>query len=381
MRCRPAVCLTAVVLAVFFSAFAWAEAPIEDPFQIELLPVVTAGLDHPLYVTHAGDGSKRLFIVEQGGRIRVLEQGALAPLPFLDITDRVRSGGEQGLLGLAFHPDYRTNGRFFVNYTRKPDGATVIAEYRRGSRNVASRQERLLLLVPQPYPNHNGGMVAFGPDGLLYLGLGDGGAGGDPHNHGQDPDHLLGKILRIDVDHGDPYAIPADNPFAQDGGKPEVYAWGLRNPWRFSFDAATGDLWAADVGQYKWEEVDRVVLGGNYGWRVMEGMHCFKPAVSCDMTGLVAPVVEYDHAGGRCSITGGYVYRGKAAPRLNGLYLYADYCSGELFGFRAGGAGPVAVNARLLLKTSMRISSFGVDEEGEVYLINHGGGVYRVTAR
>ncbi len=381
MRCPLASCLKAAVLAVFFSAMAWADSPTEQPLQIELVPVITAGLDHPLYLTHAGDNSKRLFVVEQGGRIRVLEQGALTPLPFLDITDRVRSGGEQGLLGLAFHPDYRANGRFFVNYTRRPDGATVIAEYRRGARNVASRQERLLLLIPQPYSNHNGGMVAFGPDGLLYLGLGDGGAGGDPHNNGQDPDNLLGKILRIDVDHGDPYAIPADNPFAKGGGKPEVYAWGLRNPWRFSFDAATGDLWAADVGQYKWEEVDRVVRGGNYGWRIMEGMHCFKPAVSCDMTGLVAPVVEYDHAGGRCSITGGYVYRGKAAPRLNGLYLYADYCSGELFGFRPGGKAPVDGNAGLLLKTSMRISSFGVDEEDEVYVINHGGAVYRVTAR
>lgn len=381
MRRPAAALLNAAVLAVFYSLTAWADPPSQRPLSIELLPVITTGLDHPLYLTHAGDGPKRLFVVEQAGRIRLVEQGVLAPLPYLDITDRVRSGGEQGLLGLAFHPDYRTNGRFFVNYTRKPDGATVIAEYRRESRNAASREERPVLLVPQPYPNHNGGMVAFGPDGLLYVGLGDGGSGGDPHNHGQDPDHLLGKILRLDVDHGEPYAIPADNPFATRGGKPEVYAWGLRNPWRFSFDAATGDLWVGDVGQYKWEEVDRVVPGGNYGWRVMEGMHCFKPALFCDMTGLAAPVLEYDHAGGRCSITGGYVYRGQAAPRLKGLYLYADYCSGELFGFRPGEVGQRGMNGRLLLKTPLRISSFGADEEDEVYLIDHGGGVYRVTAR
>lgn len=372
-----------IACALFVLAHAVARAESGSPLSLSigLVPVVTAGLQHPLFLTHASDGSKRLFVVEQAGRIRVVENGTLAPRPYLDITDRVRSGGEQGLLGLAFHPDYATNGRLFVNYTRKPDGATVIAEYRRERRDAASREERQLFLVPQPYPNHNGGMVAFGPDGYLYIGMGDGGSGGDPDNRAQDRDDLLGKILRVDVDGDKPYAIPAANPYAKGGGKPEVYAWGLRNPWRFSFDALTGDLWAADVGQYKWEEVDLVVRGGNYGWRVMEGRHCFKPMLVCDGRGLRPPVLEYGHEGGRCSITGGYVYRGKRYPGLTGLYFYADYCSGELFGFRPGESEQPGVNPRLLLKTRMRISSFGVDEEGEVHIIDHRGAVHRVTSR
>jgi glucose/arabinose dehydrogenase len=377
--CRWAAwCIILATLIVHPHAQAWAEPA---PPSIQLLPVVASGLDHPLFLTHAGDGSARLFVVEQPGRIRVVEQGTLAPLPFLEMTDRVRSGGEQGLLGLAFHPDYRTNGRFFVNYTRRPDGATVLAEYRRETRDTASTRERILMVIEQPYANHNGGMVGFGPDGYLYVGLGDGGSGGDPNNRAQNPHDLLGKILRIDVDQGDPYAIPADNPFARDGGRPEIYAWGFRNPWRFSFDAATGELWVADVGQYKWEEVNRVVRGGNYGWRVMEGRHCFTPALFCDTSGLLAPLLEYGHEGGRCSITGGYVYRGSAAPRLRGRYVYADFCSGELFAFPAGEAQQTGSQTRLLLKTRMRISSFGTDEEGELYVIDHAGGVLRLTER
>jgi glucose/arabinose dehydrogenase len=236
----------------------------EERRIVTLAPVVTEGLENPLFLTQPGDGSRRLFVVEQPGRIRVLEGHALLPAPFLDITKQVLSGGERGLLGLAFHPDYRHNGRFFVNYTRKPDGATVLAEYRRGATATsAAHEERILLTVPQPYPNHNGGMVAFGPDGYLYVGLGDGGSKGDPDNRAQNPQDLLGKILRIDVDRGDPYGIPMDNPFAKQGGRPEIYALGLRNPWRFSFDATTGSLWVADVGQYKWEEIDLVARGGN----------------------------------------------------------------------------------------------------------------------
>lgn len=379
---RVRVCtVIACALLVLVHAVARAESGSPVSLLVELVPVVTAGLEHPLFLTHASDGSKRLFVVEQAGRVRVVEKGTLGPRPYLDITDRVRSGGEQGLLGLAFHPDYATNGRLFVNYTRKPDGATVIAEYRRESRDTASREERRLFVVPQPYPNHNGGMVAFGPDGYLYIGMGDGGSGGDPDNRAQDRDDLLGKILRVDVDGDMPYAIPAANPYAQGGGKPEVYAWGLRNPWRFSFDALTGDLWVADVGQYKWEEVDLVVRGGNYGWRVMEGRHCFKPMLLCEGRGLLPPVLEYGHEGGRCSITGGYVYRGKNHPGLRGLYFYADYCSGELFGFRPSQSEQPGGNPRLLLKTRMRISSFGVDEEGEVHIIDHRGAVHRLTAR
>lgn len=252
----------------------WAEpAKSTDERRIAtLVPVVTEGLENPLFLTQAGDGSGRLFVVEQPGRIRVLEVHVLLPASFLDITKQVLSGGERGLLGLVFHPDYRRNGRFFVNYTRKPDGATVLAEYRRGATaTLASQEERVLLTVPQPYPNHNGGMVAFGLDGFLYVGLGDGGSKGDPDNRAQNPQDLLGKILRIDVDQGDLYGIPMDNPFAKEGGRPEIYAVGLRNPWRFSFDVKTGNLWVADVGQYKWEEINLVTRGGNYGWRVMEG--------------------------------------------------------------------------------------------------------------
>lgn len=347
--------------------------------RIALVPVVKGNLENPLFLTHAGDGTGRLFVVEQPGRIRILDPSVLIPTPFLDITDRVLSGGERGLLGLAFHRDFRHNGRLFVNYTRKPDGATVVAEYRRdASPHEASREERILLVVSQPYANHNGGMMAFGPDGYLYIGLGDGGSGGDPGNFAQNPNELLGKILRIDVDRGDPYGIPSDNPFAVRGGRPEIYAVGLRNPWRFSFDSKTGDLWAADVGQKKWEEVDLVVRGGNYGWRVMEGLHCYTPVLFCETTHSIAPVLEYGHDNGRCSITGGYVYRGRAAS-LAGRYFYGDYCSGEIFLFSKTQAGTASHTPDVGLKTPLRISSFGEDETGELYVLDHAGGVYRIA--
>lgn len=340
---------------------------------IALEPVVSDGLRHPVYVTHARDGSGRLFIVEQPGRIRIVHQGRMRGTPFLDIAGLVRYGGEQGLLGLAFHPSYKTNGRFFVNYTRRPDGATVVAEFK-VSRNpeVAGTEEKQLLVVPQPYANHNGGMVEFGPDGFLYIALGDGGAGGDPGNRGQNPNELLGKLLRIDVDQGMSYAIPRDNPFASGGGRPEVFASGLRNPWRFSFDRKTGELWAADVGQNAWEEIDVVQRGGNYGWRIMEGGHCFLPREGCMQKGLVPPVAEYAHERGRCSITGGYVYRGAKLPSLDGAYLYGDYCSGEIFSLVNG-------VQQILLPTGLSISSFGQDEEGELYVVDHGGAVHRIV--
>ena len=346
---------------------------------VELAPVVTSGLESPLFLTHAGDGSGRLFVVEQPGRVRVLELGKLLSVPFLDVTERVLFGGEQGLLGLAFHPYYRRNGRFFVNYNRKSDGATVLAEYRREQPNAASREERVLMVVPQPYANHNGGMIAFGPDGYLYIGRGDGGSRGDPGNRAQNPHELLGKILRIDVDHGDLYAIPADNPFAKGGGRPEIYAYGLRNPWRFSFDSYTGELWVADVGQNKWEEIDLVTRGGNYGWRTMEGFHCFEPATDCQTAGLTVPIMEYFHEAGRCSIIGGYVYRGTTIASLRGQYLYGDFCSGEIFSFKKSGESGSSHRATTILKTPWRLSSFGQDEAGELYLLDHGGGVYRLV--
>ncbi|MEP6934719.1 MAG: PQQ-dependent sugar dehydrogenase, partial [Nitrospirota bacterium] len=299
--------------------------------------------------------------------------------PFLDITNRVLSGGERGLLGLAFHPNHRKNGRFFVNYTRRDDGATVLAEYRRQNLNLqASIEERTLMVVPQPYANHNGGMVAFGPDGLLYIGLGDGGSGGDPQNRAQNPSELLGKILRIDVDGAPPYAIPSDNPFANGGGRPEIFASGVRNPWRFSFDRETGSLWLADVGQNKWEEIDLVRLGGNYGWRIMEGRHCFLPEKDCPVEGLIIPGSEYGHDQGRCSVTGGYVYRGRNLPALQGSYLYADYCSGELFAVPVWNGVVAGREPRVLRKSGMRISSFGEDEAGEMYVVDHRGGLYRL---
>jgi glucose/arabinose dehydrogenase len=355
---------------------------MENP-AVRLISVTTTGLQQPLFLTHAGDGSGRLFVVEQDGRIRIVDGGILQSIPFLEIADRVLSGGERGLLGLAFHPGYKRNGRLFVNYTRKPDGATVVAEYHRSDNPArALANERVLMLVSQPHANHNGGMIAFGPDGYLYIGRGDGGAGGDPQNRSQNRDDLLGKILRIDVDHGDPYGIPGDNPFVSGGGRPEIFALGLRNPWRFSFDRDTGSLWIADVGQDKWEEIDLVLRGKNYGWRIMEGSHCYSPKFFCDTTGLTPPVAEYGHEGGRCSVTGGYVYRGTKSPALRGWYLYADYCSGELFGLPASSNGrhDGAGEPTVLLRTGLRVSSFGEDDAGELYVIGHAGTVHRLTA-
>jgi glucose/arabinose dehydrogenase len=345
-----------------------------------LSPLVTESLENPVFLTHAADGSPRLFLVEQPGLIRIVERGALISSPFLDIRDRVLSGGERGLLGLAFHPDFRRNGRLYVNYTRHPDGATVLAEYRLGpSPREALRHERILMVVPQPYANHNGGMVAFGPDGYLYIALGDGGSEGDPGNRAQNTNELLGKILRIDVDRSDPYDIPPDNPFAEGSGRPEIYALGLRNPWRFSFDFKTGELWAADVGQNQWEEIDLVVRGGNYGWRVTEGTHCHLPASLCDIKDMIAPVLEYAHEKRRCSIIGGYVYRGQAVAHLAGQYLYGDYCSGEIFALSRTQGSDANRTPRVIVKTSLRISSFGEDESGELYVLDHGGGLYRVV--
>jgi glucose/arabinose dehydrogenase len=350
---------------------------------IELAPLVAHGLQSPLFLTHAGDGSGQLFVVEQGGTVRIIVGGILQDAPFLDLRDRLwTKGNEQGLLGLAFHPDHRKNGRLFANYNRKEDGATVVAEYtRRGrSRQVLAETERILMVVPQPYLNHNGGMLTFGPDGFLYIGRGDGGSKGDPQNRAQNLQELLGKILRIDVDQGRPYAIPPENPYASGGGRPEIFAFGIRNPWRFSFDRETGMLWLADVGQWKWEEIDLVVAGGNYGWRIMEGAHCYNPEEGCSPEGLTFPIAEYGHEEGRCSITGGYVYRGSAVPGLRGTYLFGDYCSGELFALSASANRRSSTVQQVLLRTGLRISSFGEDEAGEVYVVDHKGGIYRLAA-
>ncbi|HJQ69915.1 MAG TPA: PQQ-dependent sugar dehydrogenase [Blastocatellia bacterium] len=346
--------------------------------RIELEPVAT-NLSSPLYVTSARDGTGRLFIVERGGRIKVLAPGASTPSLFLDISSRAVAGGEQGLLGLAFHPQFETNRCFFVDYTRRPDGATVIAEYRASASNpnAADTNETVLLTIPQPFANHNGGMVEFGPDGLLYIAMGDGGSASDPGNRAQNINELLGKILRIDVDRSDgglAYAIPPSNPFAgAAAGRDEIYAIGLRNPFRFSFDRGTGQLWAGDVGQGDREEVDVITRGGNYGWRVFEGTRCTNsdPPL-CNSLSSIAPITEYSHTNGRCSITGGYVYRGAQLSLPLGSYVFADFCTGEIFLLNEGAQ-------RVILDTRMSISSFGEDEAGEVYVVDLSGSVHRIV--
>ena len=352
--------------------------------NLELQPVAS-GLSSPLYLS-APAGDPRLFIVEQAGRIRIVESGQLLAQAFLDIRDRVASGGEEGLLGLAFHPNYAGNGYFYVDYTHLNNARdtlyTLIERYSVSPApdSADSASHKVILRIVQPYTNHNGGLVMFGPDGMLYIGMGDGGSGGDPENRAQNRDSLLGKLLRIDVDHGDPYAIPASNPFAAGGGAPEIWALGLRNPWRYAFDRAAGLLYIADVGQNLWEEVSVAPAGQgglNYGWRIMEGLHCFN-ATSCSSTGLVQPVVEYGHANG-CSITGGLVYRGTRAPSLVGQYFYSDYCSGWMRSF-AYANGAVTGQTTWSLNVSLgNVLSFGEDSAGELYVLSGGGSVYRIA--
>jgi glucose/arabinose dehydrogenase len=348
------------------------------------IEMVVNGLERPVAVRAAGDGSGRLFIVEQPGRIRIVDRGILLSTPFLDITNRVRdSSNEQGLLGLAFHPDYASNGRFFVNYTDL-SGDTVVAEYSRSDGNPDlsnPMSEAIIITIQQPNANHNGGDLAFGPDGFLWIATGDGGNGGDPQGNGQNPETLLGKLLRVDVDSGSTYTIPLDNPFVNDPmARDEIWALGLRNPWRFSFDRLTGDLYIGDVGQGSWEEIDfeaRTNPGGrNYGWNTMEGSHCFGSS-PCSTEGLTLPAAEYSHALG-CAVTGGYVYRGSRFPALRGLYLYGDFCSGTLWAMARSASGNWT--AAEVGQTGASISSFGEDESGELYLTDlWTGSVYLVT--
>ncbi|MFP5348760.1 MAG: PQQ-dependent sugar dehydrogenase [Gammaproteobacteria bacterium] len=363
-----------------------AASPCADPAANTIpdiaLTEVASGFKYPVHAS--GDGGGRLFVVEQPGVIRAVENGKAATQPFLDIRHKVESGGEKGLLSIAFHPKYKTNGFFFLNYTTRSGGQlyTIVSRWKRGAAGRGDpASEQVLLKIEQPYSNHNGGQLAFGHDGYLYIGMGDGGSGDDPRNHGQNLATLLGKMLRIDVDRpaaGKPYGIPADNPFLdRRDTPPEIYAYGLRNPWRFSFDAGNGRLYLADVGQNVKEEIDVIEKGGNYGWRVMEADIC-TPGVNkrCTPIGIL-PIYSYFQSEGR-SVTGGFVYRGSRYPALCGTYLYGDYVSGNIWGLRYDGRK--VTTQRRLLDTNHNISSFGQGDDLELYVVDHGGRVLRIGA-
>jgi glucose/arabinose dehydrogenase len=343
---------------------------------------VARGLDNPIYLT-APAGDPRLFIVEQPGRIRIVDNAKLLAKPFLDITGKVGYGGERGLLSVAFHPLYRSNGFLFVDYTDKK-GDTRIERYTvSADRNVVDpASAKLILAIDQPYANHNGGLNLFGPDGMLYIGMGDGGSQGDPHGNGQNPNVLLGKLLRINVDRGDPYAVPSGNPFVAGGGRGEIWAVGLRNPWRFAFDKPSGLLYIADVGQDKYEEMNIAPAsraGVNYGWSTMDGPSCFKSAL-CSKTGLEQPVFTYGHDHGTCSIIGGFVYRGRKIPEAVGQYFYSDYCNSWVRSFSYAD-GKLGASHQWIDGGLGSIVSFGEDAQGELYICSSNGRVYRIVKK
>lgn len=366
--------------------------PDANLLRLEALPLTDAAsgqpyeMRRPLFLTHAGDGTGRLFLLEQGGRISVINPETNARQLFLDLSEKVtwdaNTGGytERGLLGLAFAPDYAASGLFYVNYTDR-NGASVLARYRVSADNPDAadiNSAEILFTVPQPFPNHNGGHLAFGPDGYLYVSLGDGGSANDPLGAGQNIELLLGKILRLDVSQPGAYSIPADNPFVGAAGLDEIWAYGLRNVWRFSFDRATGDLYLGDVGQNQYEEINFEPAGSgggfNYGWNAFEASRVFNRNVSAP--NAVLPIAEYDHSLG-CSVTGGYVYRGAAlAAALDGVYLYGDYCSGRVWAAYRDAQG--AWNSGVFLETGLQISSFGEDEAGELYVVDYGGRLFRI---
>ena len=367
-----------------------------DPTRVAvtLVPFVD-GLSAPLAIVNAGDGSERLFVAEQGGKILVIRGGKVLATPFLDIGDEITSGGERGLLGVAFHPRYPADPRVIVDYTDL-QGDTEVSSFELDPRNadrLDPTSETKLLHVKQPFANHNGGVLGFGPDGYLFVSLGDGGSGGDPQGNGQSNTTLLGKILRIDIDRsvdvnrpaGEPdFGIPDGNPFAGaiDGSRPEIWLTGLRNPWRMSFDRATGDLWIGDVGQDAWEEVDvqraGVPGGTNFGWNRMEGTHCFSPDRNCGEPSLTLPVTDYGHDLG-CTVIGGAVYRGSSQPALAGGYLFGDYCTGRMWALDPTDSGPVAPIE--VGQSGRNLSAFGEDEAGELFATDFSGGaILRVTA-
>lgn len=410
MRVWIVLCGTLVVLLLATIATTRTADAQSPSGTVPTLPEITltpflSGFDQPIALTHAGDGSARIFVVERAGVVRVWQDGQVRVAPFLNISDKVISTcGECGLLGLAFAPDYVTSGEFYVYYTANANVAppselgqpesgndTVVARYHVSSDpNIADAEsEEIILALNQPFRNHNGGQINFGPDGFLYIGLGDGGSGGDPLNYAQRLNQLLGKMLRLDVSGVPTYTIPADNPFVDaatvadpDGApvtpRPEIWSYGWRNPWRWSFDRETGDMLIADVGQGSWEEVNFAPAasagGENYGWRIMEGSHCFAPATGCDPSGLVLPIFEYENTGG-AAIIGGYVYRGLQTP-LVGTYLVGDFSSGIIWGLMQDGA--TWLNEELL-NTDYNISAFGEDEYGELYVVDYAGDIYRVV--
>ena len=356
--------------------------PTLETLRLELVLHSGEGwLEAPTNFVQAGND--RILVTDQEGVIWVFEEKHLGaehvfvPEP-LDIRGRVSSRGwEEGLLGLALSPK---NERYIYIYYSAANPRRSVVSRLNYNRAVAPDSELVILEVPQPYANHNGGQIAFGPDGYLYIGLGDGGSAGDPQRNGQDTSTLLGTILRIDVSEAtteQPYAIPPDNPFAGSGGRPEIWAYGLRNPWRFSFDRETGELWAGDVGQNRWEEIDIIERGGNYGWNAMEGNHCFRPQTGCESEDFIPPVWEYPLEDDACSVIGGYVYRGVAIPWLTGVYVYGDFCTGQVFGLRY--ADGEVVEHKLLADTGLRIASFGQDNDGELYVLSQGEGIYRLV--
>ncbi len=343
------------------------------------LSEVASGLSNPLYLT-APAADSRLFVVEKAGRIRIVKNGTLLTTPFLDISLKVSTGSEQGLLSVAFHPSYSSNGFLYVNYTNT-SGDTRVERYTVSlNPDVANpASAKTILAIDQPFSNHNGGLNLFGPDGFLYIGMGDGGSGGDPQGNGQNKNALLGKLLRINVDQGDPYSIPANNPYANGGGRAEVWAYGLRNPWRFAFDKTSSLLYIADVGQNAYEEINVVATnrtGVNYGWNIMEGASCFGSS-SCNQSGLQKPVVTYNRDGGACTVIGGMVYRGNAVPQLVGHYLYADYCAGWIRSFKWTN-GAVANPTEWQTSAHGTILSFGEDSAGGMYILSANGRVYKI---
>jgi glucose/arabinose dehydrogenase len=360
------------------------QPPVESAYRVEVA-FPNLSFSNPVGLYSANDGTNRLFVLEQEGRIQVFENNpnVSAAQVFLDIRDLVLFGGEQGLLGLAFHPSFAQNGYFYVDYVADNPRRTVIARYSvsAGNSDQGDRNSELVLLeVAQPFPNHKGGQLVFGPDGYLYIGLGDGGSAGDPQGNGQNRAVLLGKILRIDVDSsssGLNYDISSDNPFVgnMDGFREEIYAYGLRNPWRFSFDSATGQLWVADVGQDRMEEIDIVEKGKNYGWNIMEGTLCYSPSQGCNQTWLELPVWEYGHDLGD-AVTGGFVYHGSELPELRDAYIYGDFGSGCIWALQYKISNQTA--NKELADSSLNIASFGKDPQNELYICDYNGRIYKL---